>query len=330
MGNSKKTNCVKPIFTKNASSSLKGFAIIMVILSHYAEWWSWFYPTEGLSADIRMFCSLLGDYGVAIFFMVSGYGMVKSAGKNRIGWKFVSRRLQNVYIPYLAIALIIQLLAGTFDLINLLTGDDFWFMTVIFMLYIAFMFVWAAAKNPHIRVLLFTAACAGITQYLYLDGNQVFWYNAVFTFALGTILGTYEKWIAKAYRFISIPGAVLCSVGMFFVAKYGLRPELQNFAKPEEAIYCQTGCLLLFALLISFISYLWKYFDPVSGYLGQMSMYLYLTHTYIFMQTINHPGINGNFKLGFVLATIISLIVSAICYLIFNVLIPFLLKKFRA
>ena len=35
------------LFTKEASAWFKWAAIVMVIASHYAEWWSWFTVEEG-------------------------------------------------------------------------------------------------------------------------------------------------------------------------------------------------------------------------------------------------------------------------------------------
>ena len=41
------------LFNKDISTWFKGTAIIMIILSHYAEWWTWFYTEEGTSELIR-------------------------------------------------------------------------------------------------------------------------------------------------------------------------------------------------------------------------------------------------------------------------------------
>ena len=63
--------------------------MFMIILSHYAEWWTWFYTEEGTSELIRNGISRFGPYGVAIFLLFSGYGLTKSAGNSRIGIKFI-------------------------------------------------------------------------------------------------------------------------------------------------------------------------------------------------------------------------------------------------
>jgi len=313
MGNTKAS-----LFDKKATSWFKGMAIIMVILSHFAEWWSWFYPTEGLAEDIRFGCAQLGPYGVAIFFLFSGYGLSKSAGDKRIGLSFICKRLQNVYLPYLLVTLIIQILSKAVNLKKIWYGADFWYMTVLFMFYLAFIIIWLIVKNKHIRVILFAAATFGIIQYLFLRGDHSFWYVSNPAFLIGVLCAAYEEPLKKAFRYISIPGILLGCIGMYFVTNSGLHPELQDFATPEAAIKCQTGCVLLWTFLIMCIAAVWKYYDPVIGFLGKASLYLYITHTYIFMQIINMPSLNGDFKRGFIISTFVILAVSIVLHLLFT------------
>ena len=103
------------LFNREATAWFKGLAIIMVILSHFAEWWSWFYAEEGTKELIRYGISRFGPYGVAMFFLFSGYGLAKSAGKKRIGIRFILKRIVNVYIPYLIMVVLITLLSGGFE-----------------------------------------------------------------------------------------------------------------------------------------------------------------------------------------------------------------------
>ena len=56
---------------------MRGIGILMVIASHYAEWYGDVLQNETLQYALTR----LGCYGVDIFFLVSGYGLVKSAGK---------------------------------------------------------------------------------------------------------------------------------------------------------------------------------------------------------------------------------------------------------
>jgi len=166
----------KNLYSRKASSWFRGLGIIMVILSHFAEWWSWFFTEEGNRELVRDGMSRLGPYGVAIFFLFSGYGLVKSAGDKRIDWRFVAKRFVSVYIPYLVIVTVITLLSGGFDFENagdfgkFLYGDDFWYMTVLFSFYLAFMAIWFVVTNRHVRAVLMVAFTYWYSTYLYKAG----------------------------------------------------------------------------------------------------------------------------------------------------------------
>ena len=51
------------LFTKGASAWLKWIAIVMVILSHYAEWWEWFTVEEGTRLAIPKSVTALFNNG---------------------------------------------------------------------------------------------------------------------------------------------------------------------------------------------------------------------------------------------------------------------------
>ena len=110
-----KISPVAPVlFDKKTGYWFRGIAIIMVILSHYAEWWSWFTPLTGKAEEFRLALAGLGVFGVNIFFFFSGYGLTKAAGDDRIGVQFIVRRIQSVYLPYFVIVGSIQVLSGGF------------------------------------------------------------------------------------------------------------------------------------------------------------------------------------------------------------------------
>ena len=70
------------LLPKRETNWFRGIAALMVILSHYAEWWTWFTPVEGDGAVFQLAFTKLGIYGVDIFFLLSGYAMVISLCRN--------------------------------------------------------------------------------------------------------------------------------------------------------------------------------------------------------------------------------------------------------
>ena len=95
---------------KQTSACFRGLAILMVMASHYAEWMleASKYPV------VREFLCGLGVLGVDIFFLVSGYGLVKSAGERGVGRIFLWNRLSTCYLPYLLVVGMIMFLEGGF------------------------------------------------------------------------------------------------------------------------------------------------------------------------------------------------------------------------
>ena len=144
---------------KHVSSMFRAVAAVMVILSHYAEWYCLFFQTEGAAETFRIALTKLGVYGVDIFFLFSGYAMVKSLGDSRMNINFVWKRIRNVYIPYFIIAGIIELVSGGFtslhDFLLFAIGYEYWYMNVLFVLYIGFIVIYALILNKHIRIVLF-------------------------------------------------------------------------------------------------------------------------------------------------------------------------------
>ena len=106
------------LFSRQISYALRGAAILMVMASHYGEWYA---ASIGIPV-LSQFLMGLGRYGVDIFFLMSGYAMAKNAtAKNAVaknateekpGRAFWAKRLRGTYVPYLILAGIIEICAG--------------------------------------------------------------------------------------------------------------------------------------------------------------------------------------------------------------------------
>lgn len=307
------------LFTKETSSWFKGLAIIMVILSHYAEWWSWFYTLEGNSEIVRSGISRFGPYGVAIFFLFSGYGLTKSAGNQRIGISFIAKRLMGVYIPYLIVALLIELLSDglqtAHDFIDLLYANDFWFMTVLFLFYLAFIVIWLIAKHPLIRAIAMTVFTFALNHRLMAMELQDFWYLSNLAFLIGVIAALYEPFILKIVDKAEIVLCILFGVGSLLTVRVALFTE-QIWATPKDAIQACSYAVLGFTFFVFFFAAKWKWYDKVLRFLGNQSLYLYLTHTFLFMWAVNY--FSYNMPIRFLIAAGITLIASIVLNVIIS------------
>lgn len=317
--NSTNTNA---LFSKKASTWFRGIAAIMVILSHFAEWWSWFYVEEGISELIRYGISRFGPYGVAIFLLFSGYGLAKTAGEKRIGGLFIAKRVLGVYIPYLVMVILIEVLSGGFetvdDFVQILYGQNFWYMTVMFSLYIAFLCIWLVLSNCHVRALLMTAFTVWYSNYLYRVGEYDFWYISNIAFAIGVLLALYEPFVKKITDKAGIVLAMVFAIGSAGVVYSALFME-HSGTEPIEEIWSRIIAVVIFVMFVVFLASVWKWYDPLLCFFGKYSLYLYLSHTFLFMWAINYfeYEMSVNFCIAgaviLVVSIIIGVIISKVC-----------------
>ncbi len=316
------------LYNKEISTWFKGLAIIMVILSHYAEWWSWFYVEEGTRELIRLGISRFGPYGVAIFFLFSGYGLTKSAGNKRIGVGYILKRVINVYIPYLVMVVLIELLSGGFktfeDVINIFYGQNFWYMTVLFSFYLAFMAIWLVFINCHIRAVLMMVFTCWYSNNLYKSGAQGFWYISNIAFGIGVLLALYEPVIKKITDKIGIILAILFGIGSIGVMYSALYME-HVWENPVDEIRSRILAVIVFTIFVVFFAAVWKWYDPVLPILGKYSIYFYLLHTFLFMQIIN--SLEMEMSLRFVMATGVIILTSLIMGIVMDILLKSLVKR---
>ena len=182
----------RQLMGKRETDWFRGMAAVMVVLSHYAEWWTWFAQTEGNAETVRLAVSKLGVYGVDIFFLFSGYAMVKSLGQERMHPQFIWKRIKNVYIPYFLVVGCIELLSGGFtslrDFWEFANGSDYWYMAVLFIFYIGFIAVYTIMGGKAPRCAAFCVFTYVFTCILRDRGMQDFWFVSNIAFAIGVVL----------------------------------------------------------------------------------------------------------------------------------------------
>ena len=144
----------KAFLTKEQSLLLRGIAIFLVLISHYAVWIGEIFHSDLLEYGLGRF----GVYGVDLFFVVSGYGLVKSVGKKRINGTFLWKRFKTVYLPYLLIVGLITVydggISGMTGWVSFLTGAEYWYIRNILVFYLAFYVVYRLSDRSWVRMLL--------------------------------------------------------------------------------------------------------------------------------------------------------------------------------
>ncbi len=184
----KKKNGWIPVET---SYFLRGIAALMVIFSHFFEW-------NGSVAEapaLSRFMMALGDPGVGIFLFLSGYAIQKTYGGKKTDRVYLWKRFISIYIPYLLITFAKEIYRGNHswnadELLYILKGGDFWYITIIVMILAVYYFV---GKLPKYRIIVMTLFIIDLSLLLALKGYQIFWYDANWAFAAGMILAYLES-----------------------------------------------------------------------------------------------------------------------------------------
>ena len=281
------------------SKVFRGIAILMVIASHFA---GGMYE-ESFNEALRQWISTWGVYGVDIFFMLSGYGLVKSYQKNGIDKRFVLKRFLNSYVPYILIVGFFALIDKSIDslraLINLLIGYDYWFMCVLFAFYIMFMIFYRIGK---LKEVLLTIGVIAFTYMLWAKGFSPFWELSNGAFLIGVYAATLEERSGEKLKdfiiktnlaFIGLAVTIICAFWNVFS---------ETFASHMSASMAFTVTALAFCVQL-------KTGGVILATLGRYSLYIYLLHSRIFWKYVAYKD-EWSYLKGAVIAGLIVLFVS--------------------
>ena len=254
---------------------LRGFATLMVIFSHFFEWNGSVADTPALSR----FMMALGDPGVGIFLFLSGYAIQKTYGGKKTDRTYLWKRFKSLYLPYLILTLVKEICRGNVtwnldEIIYILKGGDFWYITVIVLILAVYYFV---GKLPKYRIIVMTLFIIDFSLLLALRGYQIFWYDANWAFAAGMILAYLESRSSGekkefslyirdyVFRFI---GRMSLYVYLLHGAIYIALANAPWFTGMFPNRYLQLLVITLLVILFSHIAELFfRYFYKLTGFL---------------------------------------------------------------
>ena len=195
--------------SRQVTVELRGVAILLVVAGHIG----W----HVLSREQQQYFPILGQYGVSIFFMLSGYGLARSYASRslRVG-EYVKRRLSRVMVPYwivtaLIVALDAVILNKSYNVTDIvatvlgLNGSpavrsiDYvrWYITVLLLWYFIFIFIWKTKWNRKKKVFVFF----GMGALLIFFDYYVFPVGyAYLSFPFGVFVGLYYDEICNFYN----------------------------------------------------------------------------------------------------------------------------------
>lgn len=224
------------LFDRNLTDLLRFVACLMVAMSHYAG----YALVNGMGNPIYSIVAANGGYiGVALFFLLSGYGLMMSDMKKHLGVVgFLRRRLSKTYLPAVLasiIWLIINLVIDTTGGGNLLCNQQYvlgviwrfndevmWFVNTIIVLYLFF----------------YAFRFTGTSKYSY-NSKYI---EPIVLLLLGAIATALVRWIG-----IGDP----ISVPLFFAGV-----AIARWQKTARFIFTNWWCLLLVVMIIMSVTYI--------------------------------------------------------------------------
>lgn len=331
----------------NQLNSIKGIAIVMIILFHYfGQQNGWKHASEYISTISNIsfdwivgFISSIGYLGVSLFIISSGIGLTysqlhKKANKNN--WKqWYVKRFRSIIPEYWIVLIGLTILPlilrsenkiGIINFITHLTAThiispkyynaidgSWWYISLIISLYIIFPILYKLSnkysKEKFLGGLFIIAFLGKLIPYLIFNPVNDHWYVGFF------ISRIFEFGIGIIIAKELLNKKVLFTNKIKSKSILTIMFILSLFTNQQRFIYDMFGTIImgpiLFLLLFTIINSkkaIWDFF-------GKISYHIYLIHfTLIYKTTEIILSITGQKYIGFIIYLIITTIISYVFY----------------
>lgn len=313
------TNVNEEYMSKDSCKYYKGIFAIAIVLHHIA--------TETNTSGL--YNLIFEDFGalcVAVFFFISGYGLMKShMGSDTYSNRFFSKRLSSILIPYIIITGIrwieCALMGEKYSFKNVMMGfvhgDPIlpfsWYMIVITIFYIYFWVLMKTCRRHYFAMIV--GACIGYVFYAcvcYKIGVGSWLYMTAPIIIIGMFWALYEVEINKLLKNSSILywGLYLFSMAsiiLLTIYVHDIRAYFSNDA---------TGALIHMVkgsfFVINFILFTMKFriHNKVLYFLGEISLEIYLVQGLV----IKGPNLGISNEVIWSVYVIVSTIILAYAF----------------
>ncbi|MGN0327051.1 MAG: acyltransferase family protein [Lachnospiraceae bacterium] len=338
------------VLGREHSKELLGFFAVFIVLHHLVQ-------QVGVSnAGVIGFLENFGVCFVGMFFFFSGYGLLQSYHKKPDYLKgFLRNRLPSILIPFyvctavyvlnsifleqepFTIRTILQLLG------ILLINDQAWYIVEIALLYILFWVIFSLVKKENHAMLIMGIGTLFLTGGSLMLGHGEswfqgeWWYNATLLFWVGMLFAKYQTTLLSFLRkhYIRILAA---SVVLFFVfyrctlymlqyhgywTEYAEISYAQSIADKWMTLAVQLPMVFFFVITILVLGQKIKCHNAVLGFLGTISLELYLIHNF-FLKKFSFISGTGMY---FLLVLFCSILAAAILHRLDTILLCRLMRR---
>jgi len=306
------------IITPINSLALKAVGCLIIVTHHYT-----LHQGDVHNNVFNEFSTLACGYiAVALFFFISGYGVMESEKRNRLPFtRFLRRRLSRVYIPFVItnILFIITLLflgSYPFSIGNLLVhifGIELidsvtWFVPVTLLFYF-FVLVLSSLQKRQLKACCMGALCiVYIILGISLFDIPFYAYVSSPAFPLGYISSLYSHEICQGLNGIFRWILLFMSAIIFALLSWAIMGHIPMHGHLLHGVIALNNIALLGIIVTVFAGRHYAWFH--CKWLGDISYEVYLCHAKVFMVFIATTGSFATFH------PLLLLIIIPIAYVI--------------
>lgn len=261
---------------------LKVFAVFLVMNSHM-----------GFCYGKYSYLATGGAIGDALFFFASGYTLLLS---NRGGvFEYLYKRIIRIYPSLFSVAIIAQIFFDVkFDLLKVITGDKYWFISCILVYYLIF---WPIKKySKRINLWRLFILCSTIVLFLglyntdFTNTTNIYGggtYRLIFYFIfmlLGAIMGSNKAKLTLIQIIIGLVVCILLFYGIIYLTPYSI---FQTFSLIPLLGICFFLLLFCNSNYISHIIKPRKLISKAVFIIGSLCLDSYLIQKYIITDLFN-------------------------------------------
>ena len=286
----------------NESLALRGSAMFIIMFSHLAD------P----SIRITFFFYVSGALGVAICFLLSGYGLGKSyQHKQNYLSHFLPIKFLNCLLPYFILYFIYAVFfrpgrsTVLHEILRLqMAGNPLWYLKVQLLMYVFFFVTYRCIHNDSYKLSALWASCLLYCIFLYCLHAPMYWYQTCLFFPMGVWLSEADDIVLPVLRKKSscaaFAGISLCvTVILYFKGRMGMDLLI-------DGIF--TLSFTLFALGVA--SYIENSILLLK--MGEYSLEIYLIHCLIL--TLDDHYFLGTNALSYISLTAVVLVLAYILH----------------
>lgn len=264
--------------TKNQTNIIKGLAIILIITCHIGNFFT-------------RVTTPLGGIGVALFLMISGYGLQKSFCKCGVSF-FWRKRLISVFLPYFVVQVIFHIVTRRFNLMDFILDITLirprfplgWYLNYLLIWYFAFWVIHYSKVLQKKRCFWLMLFGIGISIFYFFTLSSIR-FEQSFSFILGYIV-SYDGGIKIGSKHYSNTNIILSFVVGFGVLLFKQNSYIRSFPYLLEVmdliIKTSISIALLQLILLGKTNkcLIINIIGTLMAWLGTISYELYLVHGY--------------------------------------------------